>query len=432
MNDLRAGVLWNLVPVVLLGVVGLGLTLGIGGWWGTDALGVFNQVTTAYFVLAVVGAGSINYSVLRAIAERPDDSDRVAAIVVGALIPTVVAAAVITPALVVGRFAIADVLDSDPVAHGILWVAPGLFCFIVNKVLLGVVNGLGRMRAYAVYTSLRYVLIGVGLVVARVRGVPAEQLPAIWSLTEGVLLLVLTVELVRTVALRRASGWGEWVREHLVYGTRGAGATLLFEINSRLDVWLLGATMSDASVGIYSMAASIAEGVSQLAVAVQVNLNPRIAASLAAAPVSLEPSRAALGPRDGRDEVEALVRTTRRWFVPGMVAVCALAAGGFPLVIPWITQEADFLAGALPFALLVGGLALIAPWQPFNQVLLMGGKPGWHTIYVALVVAANIAGNLFLIPRIGLAGAAAATAASLVLSAVLLVRMARGLLGVRL
>lgn len=416
MNDLRAGVLWNLVPVVLLGVVGLGLTLGIGGWWGTEALGVFNQVTTAYFVLAVVGAGSINYSVLRAIAERPDDPDRVAAVVVGGLVPTVVMAALVTPVLVVSRFAIAGVLDSEPVARGILWVAPGLFCFIVNKVLLGVVNGLGRMRAYAAYTSLRYLLIGAGLVIARVRGVPAEQLPAIWSLTEGVLLLVLTVELVRTVALRRAAGWGAWVREHIVYGTRGAGATLLFEINSRLDVWLLGAAMSDAAVGIYSMAASMAEGASQLAVAVQVNLNPRIAAALAAGE---------------RHVVEDLVRATRRWFVPAMVGVCALAAVGFPLVIPWITQQPDFMQGALPFALLVGGLALVSPWQPFNQVLLMGSRPGWHTIYVALVVAANVAGNLLLIPHFGLVGASAATAATLALSAVLLMRMSRGLLGVR-
>lgn len=414
---LRDGVLWNLIPVVLLGVVGLGLTVGIGAWWGTGALGVFNQVTTAYFVLAVVGAGSINYSVLRAVAERPDDADRVAAIVVGGLVPTVVLAALITPAFVAGRFVLAATLDSDAVAAGILWVAPGLFCFIVNKVLLGVVNGLGRMRAYAVYTSLRYVLIGLGLVIAKLRGVPAEQLPAIWSLTEGVLLLVLGVELVRTVALHRAAGWSRWARDHLDFGTRGAGATLLFEINSRLDVWLLGIAMSDVAVGIYSMAASMAEGVSQLAVAVQVNLNPRMAAALAAG---------------RRDDVETLVRTTRRWFVPAMVAGCALAAAGFPIVIPWLTGQPDFFAAALPFALLMAGLAVVAPWQPFNQILLMGARPGWHTTYVALGVALNITGNLWLIPRIGLAGAAAATAVALVLSVVILMRMSRGLLAVRL
>ena len=38
-----------------------------------------------------------------------------------------------------------------------LWAAPGLFCFAINKVLFGVVNGLRRMRAFAIYTSLRYI-----------------------------------------------------------------------------------------------------------------------------------------------------------------------------------------------------------------------------------------------------------------------------------
>ena len=97
-----------------------------------------------------------------------------------------------------------------------LWAAPGLFCFAVNKVLLGVVNGLRRMRAFAIYTSLRYVLIAVGLVLARVvaRSTPSSS-PVIWTFTEGVLLLVLLGELARDGARSRAAA----------AGSRGRGAT---------------------------------------------------------------------------------------------------------------------------------------------------------------------------------------------------------------
>ncbi|MEJ7598262.1 MAG: polysaccharide biosynthesis C-terminal domain-containing protein [Kofleriaceae bacterium] len=414
---LRSGVTWNLVPVVLLGIVGLGLNIAIGRWWGASALGVFNQVTTAYFVLAVFGAVGINFSVLRAIAEAPADRARVAAIVVGALIPTVVLGSVVTAGFVLGRHALADLLESDPVARGILWAAPGLFCFTVNKVLFGVVNGLGRMRAFAVYTSLRYVLIAVGVIAAGVLDLAPDQLPGLWTLAEGVLLLIMIGELIATVPLRRAAGWRGWIGEHLRFGTRGVGATLLFEINSRLDVWLLGAAMSDHAVGIYSMAASMAEGASQLAVVVQVNVNPTIAAELAA---------------KRPNEVEQLVRQARRWFVPAMAGVCLLAAGVFPLAIPWVTSESAFSGGALPFAILMLGLALSSPWLPFNQVLLMGAHPGWHTIYVSVSVAANIALNLLLIPRYGLEGAAAATAIALVLSCLWLRRISRALVQVRL
>jgi O-antigen/teichoic acid export membrane protein len=414
---LRSGVTWNLVPVVLLAVVGLGLNIAIGRWWGAPALGVFNQVTTAYFVLAVFGAVGINYSVLRAVAEQPTDRPRVAAIVIGALVPTVILGSIVTAGFVLARHAIADLLESDAVARGIVWAAPGLFCFTVNKVLFGVVNGLGRMRAYAVYTSLRYVLIAIGLVLAGILDLSPEQLPGLWTLTEGTLLLILVGEILATVSLRHAAGWRAWASEHLRFGTRGVGATLLFEINSRLDVWLLGAAMSDRAVGIYSMAASMAEGASQLAVVLQVNVNPTIAAELAA---------------KRPQEIEQLVRQTRRWFVPAMVGVCALAAAVFPFAIPWVTSDAEFSLAAWPFAILMIGLALSSPWLPFNQVLLMGARPGIHTIYVAVSVAGNIALNLALIPHYGLEGAAAATAIALVLSCLWLRRIARVLVAVKL
>jgi O-antigen/teichoic acid export membrane protein len=408
---------WNLVPVVVLGVVGLGMNFAIGRWWGTSALGVFNQVTTSYFVLASIGAIGINLSVLRAIAQQPDDRPRVAAIVAGAIVPATILAGAVTVLLLVSRGALGRWLDSDAVTEGIVYAAPGLACFVVNKTLLAVVNGLGRMRAFAMYTTLRYGMIGVSLVLAGALELDAVQLPIIWTITEATLLVALVVEMLATVKFSAAAGWRPWVIEHLRFGIRGAGATMLFEINSRLDIWLLGAAMSDTDVGIYSMAASLAEGASQIPNALQVNVNPTIAAALAT---------------DRTGDVEQLVRKTRRWFVPAMVALCGVAALLFPIVIPWITDRPELAEGAVPFALLVGGLAVTSAWLPFNQVLLMGGKPGWHTVYVLLSVATNVVLNVLLIPHLGLTGAGLATALALAVSALWLIRMSRALVGVRL
>lgn len=416
-DRLHRGVAWNLIPVVVLGLVGIGSNFVIGARWGTAAFGVFNQVTTAYFVLGAIGTIGINLSVLRAIAQHPADRPRVAAIVIGALVPAALLAAAVTAFLAVGRHTIGRWLDSEAVAAGIVWAAPGLACFVINKLLLAIVNGLGRMRAFAVYTTLRYVMIGVALGICATLDVPAVVLPVVWTITEGALLLVLIGETLWTVGFRSARGWRPWVLEHLRFGIRGAGATLLFELNSRLDIWLLGAAMSDTAVGIYSMAASLAEGVSQLPIALQVNVNPRIAAEIA------------LGSPTG---VERLARQTRRWFVPGMTAACGLGAVCFPFVIPWITGQPDFASGAVPFAVLMAGLASASPWLPFNQVLLMGGRPGWHTVYVLVSVAANIVLNLMLIPRYGLTGAALATAVATLASALWLRRLARALIRVRL
>jgi O-antigen/teichoic acid export membrane protein len=264
------------------------------------------------------------------------------------------------------------------------------------------------MRAYALYTSLRYVLIAIGLGLAFRLDLPAETLPGIWSFTEGVLLLVLTVDVATAVSFRGSSGSGHWIGRHLSYGFRGFAAVLLLEINSRLDIWMLGPSFSDAMVGVYSMAASMVEGAAQLAVVLQVNVNPRMAAHLA-------------GGR--RSEVQTLVDHTRRWFVPLTAALSLVAALLYPEV---------FEAGAMPFAILMLGLTLSSPWLPFNQILLMGSRPGWHTLYVGVGVAANVIGCFFLIPRFGLLGAAIASSAALLLASLLLRRLAASLLEVKI
>jgi O-antigen/teichoic acid export membrane protein len=415
---LRRDIGWNLVPVALLAVVGLGLNFLIGRWWDEAALGVFNLVTIALFTFAVLGAGGIQYSVLRAVAEAADDGDRVAAIVVGALVPNLVLAAAATALYVALRRPIGAMLDSDAVATGMLWSAPALFCFAVNKVLLGITNGLRRMRAFAVYTSLRYLLIGGGLVGARWWHLPAEQLPVIWTFTEGTLLLVLAGELFATVRLARGfAGWTSWTRRHLDYGARGVIATLGYEINSKLDVWMLGVALPDAQVGIYSVAAALNEGAMQLPVVLQNNVNPVIARNLAAYQ---------------RAEVAALARRVRRWFVPAMVGLCALGAALYPVVIPWLVGKQSFVAGGVPFAILMLGLATASPYLPFAQTLLMGSRPGWHTGYVLGIVAVNLIGNFVLIPIFGLPGAAMSTTASMIASALLLRGLVRWTLQLRI
>ncbi len=414
---LARDVAWNLVSVALLAVVGLGLKVLIAKWWGEGALGAFNLVTFAMMSIAILGAGGLQYAVLRAVAETPDDRDRVAAVVVGALVPNVVLAALATVLFVGLRGPIGDLLDSPAVAEGIVWAAPGLFCLSINKVLLGVVNGLRRMRAFAVYTSLRYVLIAIGLGLARAYDLSADHLPAIWSFCEAALMLVLAIEVVAAVSLSRARGWLACAKQQLDYGVRGVMSTLAYEINSKLDLWMLGIATSDEEVGVYAMASALFEGAMQIPIIIQNNLNPMMARQLA----------------EGRPgDVEDLARRTRRWFVPALVGACVAGALIYPYLIPWITERASFAEGAIPFAILMGGVALASRWLPFNQLLLMGSRPGWHTFYMVVVVLVTFVLTILLIPRFELTGAAISNTAGMLVSAALLSVLARAKLRVRI
>jgi O-antigen/teichoic acid export membrane protein len=414
---LRRDIAWNLVPVVLLGAVGLGLNFLIGAWWGAAALGVFNQVTTAFFVFSVIAAGGMQYSALRAIAEVQEDPAKVARTAVGALVPTLVLSSLTAFAFILLSHPISRWLDSDDVAKGMRYAGPGLVFFALNKILFGIVNGLRRMRAFAVYTSLRYTLIGVGLIMARVLAVEPAHLGGIWTFSEATLFVVLLVEFASTVAIRQAGGWVAVAREHIAYGARGVLATLAYEVNSKLDVWMLGVATSDKVVGIYSLAGALWEGVIQLTTALQNNFNPVIARSLAAGKT---------------DEVETLVRSARRWFVPLFIAACVIGAASYPFVVQWVIGKHEFIAGAWPFAILMAGAIVASGYLPFNTMLMMGARPGSQTVFFLLVLAVNFALNSLLVSPFGMIGAAIASATALSASALLLRVMIRMRLGVRI
>ncbi len=405
------------MPVALLAVVGLGLNFVIAGWWGSSALGVFNLVTMAVFCLAILGAGGLQFAVLRAVAEVSGDPARVAAVVVGALVPNVVLAGAAAALCVALRGPIGALLDSPAVAEGMLWAAPGVFCFSINKVLFGVVNGLQRMRAFAVYTSLRYLLLAASLGIAAAAALPGAQLAIVWTITEGVLLLVLVGEVLSTVALRRGRGWVAQARAHLHYGARGVVATLGQEVNSKLDVWMLGVALPENQVGIYALASTMYEGLLQISVVLQNNVNPLLARSLAVG--------------DARG-VELLVRRMRRWLVPATVGICALAALLYPHVIPWLVGDASFGEASVPFAILMVGTVLASPNLPFASLLLMAARPGWHTLYVLATVGTAFVADLALIPSMGASGVAVGTAIGLLASSLLLSGIARWRLGLKI
>jgi O-antigen/teichoic acid export membrane protein len=94
--------------------------------------------------------------------------------------------------------------------------------------------------------------------------------------------------------------------------------------------------------------------------------------------------------------------------------------------------QGEFAASWTPFAVLMAGIWLSSIRMPFFQVLLMAGRPGWHSLFMLAVVAVNAAANALLIPQLGILGAALATGLSFVASIGLLRVAARRLVGVRL
>jgi O-antigen/teichoic acid export membrane protein len=418
----QQAVLWNFASLAVLGVSGIALTTLIGRWYAEAALGVFQQVLATYTIFSMLAVWGLDRSALRAVAEHHGDRGRVSPIVVGAFLPGLALALASTAVYWFASGPIGALLESPAVTTGIRASTPGLFFFALNKVLLAVVNGVQRMRAFAVYQALRYLLILLGLIgflVFDERRERGHELAFVFTIAEGVLFLPLAVEGLRQLDRPFSRPWGGWCRTHLDYGARSFASGVLLEIHAKVDVWMLGYFLLDGPVGIYAFGGMIAEGIQQLLVVLQNMFNPIIARMAAQ--------------QDWVGLRAMFVRARARTYL-GMVPVGILAVLLFPTAVRLLTDEnsAAFLEGWPAFAFLVAGITLASGWLPFAQTLLMTGHPGWHTVYMIAAVGGDAILNWLMIPVWGLEGAAASTAIAMVGGVLLLRVIVRRQVGLKL
>jgi O-antigen/teichoic acid export membrane protein len=298
--------------------------------------------------------------------------------------------------------------------------APGLFFFAINKVLLGVVNGVQRMRAFAIYQTLRYAIPLFGLLgflaldVGRAHG---NEIAVVFSIEEALLFAALVVDVRRIVPLSLAPGWREWMREHLRFGVKSVVSGVLLELNTFVDIFVIGHFMTEADVGIYSFAAVLAVGFFQILFALQNIYNPILAREIAA----------------GRFEtLQATIARGRRWTYAAVAAVGLVAVLVYPHALLLLTGKAAFLESWTPFNYLMLGTVLASGYIPFGQTLLMSGHPGWNTAFMTATVAINAIACWLTVPAYGLVGAALSTAFSMFASVFILKAMVRWRVGLRL
>jgi O-antigen/teichoic acid export membrane protein len=187
------------------------------------------------------------------------------------------------------------------------------------------------------------------------------------------------------------------------------------ELNSRVDVVILGIFASDRTVGVYSFAATIAEGLAQLPIVLRNNLNPLITQAYA---------------RGDREALRSMAAKARYGTYLGMAAVLAAAAILFPLFVELVMNGAGFGESGLLLLILCLGLWIGCGYLPLDMYLVQCGFPRWQSGFKGVVLATNIALNLALIPALGAYGAALAMAATWALAALYLRQLGRKVTGV--
>ncbi len=399
--------IWNVASLGILGVSGIAINWIIARFIDASALGIFNQVFAAYILLSQFSVGGVHFSVLKHISYHQDDHALNSRIASNGLILSFLLSLGFALMAYLLRQPVGALLKSPGVAEGMGYMAPGLIGFSLNKVLLNVLNGRNSMRAYAVFQALRYVLILIGVILVVLMDLPKPYLPGTLTFAETLLLLVLAPYVHFSGTPFRFSELERfWMKEHITFGLKGFLSGALMEINTRIDVLIIGYYMSDTRVGIYSFAAILAEGFSQLHMVLRRNVDPLIGKSFA--------------DQDTR-RIENYAVKLRKVVYPGMLLLAGVAIALYPLGLKWFVGDPAYDPSWAVFAILMAGVFVISGFKPFIGLLLQRGRPELHTLLVFLMVCVNTAGNLALIPILGLNGAALATVVAWIVESGLLI-----------
>ena len=261
------------------------------------------------------------------------------------------------------------------------------------------------MRAYAIFQGLRYLLIIVSIVGLILAGFAGPHLAWCFLVSELILAIGLIGFVHKSIVgfgLRHATR--SWILRHLSFGMRGFFGGMLSDLNTRVDIILLGYFVNDASVGIYSFAAVFAEGFGQISYVVKQNLDPIIGHFTAAQSI---------------DQLRSLMRKVVLVFVPSMLALATVSALLFPVMVRLFTDD-RFLESWPIFTILLAGIVINAGFRPFQGVFLLTGRPGLHSLFFLIIVLSNAILNVLFIPRMGTIGAAVATSLAYVIESLLI------------
>ncbi|MDC4233604.1 oligosaccharide flippase family protein [Actinomyces sp. B33] len=169
-----------------------------------------------------------------------------------------------------------------------------------------------------------------------------------------------------------------------------------------LDVLLVGALAGSAAAGVYAGASRFIQAGLIVDTALRVVVSPRFSRLL----------------HLGRlDELDRLYSTATTWLVLFATPIHILMAVFAPALMRLLGDE--FASGSAVLVVLCLGAVVTFLAGNIHSLLIMSGRSGWAAVNKAVVLVVNVVGNIVLVPRLGMIGAAAAWAACMVLDALM-------------
>ena len=328
---------------------------------------------------------------------------------VGVLVPAFLAPCVVTGAWLLYRW-VAGTGHLDPrVDDAITAVAWFLPAASLMTVALAATRAFGGVVPFNAVGNVGVPLLRpllVGGVVAAGGGSTAAALG--WAVPWAVGAVVAMLVVLRQVRRATAGAGGKWrptveVRTRIRrFAAPRVVASGLDQSITWLDVVLVGVLVGAGAAGVYGTVSRFVSVGALVATALRIVVAPRFSAMLGEGRIA---------------DVEELYTVTARWILLLGSPMYIVLSVFSPTILGWLGD--DFESGVAPMVILCLGSIVVLAAGNVQALLLMSGRSAASAVNKAVVLAFNIVGNLVLVPRVGIVGAAATWAASMALDTAL-------------
>ncbi len=396
--------------------VGFGLTLVVGRYFGAHAAGLFFQSVSIFMILngiALAGSDTGMVRVLSGSRALGAFEDAWTGLKV-TLLPGALWSLVVAASLGLAAPRIAGLISPEAPEDAL----PFLYWLVVALVFSGV--GMASLQGTRSVASVKpfVLLYQVFLPTTRVAGITAlgvaggssSWMLALWTVPLVVMDIYATTFVVRRVRTGRGRNDQpvtpprEMLRKVWAFNLP-RGLASFFEICIVwVDVLVVGYFLGTAAAGAYATASRFITSGTMAMEALRVGTSPMMAAAFA---------------RGEKARVQSIYALSTVWVVLLSWPIFVTLATFAPLIMSTIGPEFEIASTSMTVMCLsiLGYLAL----GNINSCLLMGGYSKLTASNTALSLALNIALNLYLVPRIGLVGAAIAWAVAITFDSVLCV-----------
>ncbi|MFW9873828.1 MAG: flippase [Candidatus Thorarchaeota archaeon] len=389
---------WSFIALAVSSFVHLLLRIVLGRELGPSGLGLYTLVFTIYLFGMQFAAFGIGVALTKYIAEYNDDLQKIKEFVSSGIAGSLVSGFILGILLYSFSLIISVNFFHNPEMTTLLKITAFCFPFIaMQKVVLGTLNGLRRMKYFAfinIVQNLSVMGMSIALVIFLNMGVKGAVFGfVIPTIIVGLFSLIL----VKNYFVTASKVLSTSLKEISLFGFYVVLANSIGMVNTQIDSLLIGHFMNETEVGYYAVAIIFMQGIILLPQSVQKVTNPSIATYYG---------------KGDYDGIRRLIKNSMaKIFVIILFISAFLATFGKSLINVIFTEE--FIPSYAPLLILLIGYSVYATFISIGGCLSSIGKVKIIFKISLLCAVLNTLLNISLIPEFGLVGAASATSISL-------------------